>query len=373
MTVFSIAVTSYQYDNANRLKFVNGVEYFWDDNGNLLNDGVNTYTYDSANRLKTLSSQSTVSSYQYNGLGDRLTQNGVNYTLDLNTGLTQVLNDGTNQYLYGLGRIAQVNASTLITDYFMTDALGSVRQLTDASGAITLAKSYQPYGGTLASAGSGTSPFAFTGEQVDASGLTYLRARYYSSGDGRFLTRDTWMGEYNRPLSLNRWMYVEGNPINFTDPSGQSPACDNGDWDRCGIPDWWKRRSSHLYVEGYGYFDTGHLQRGWGSAKWIEESIDALVEGGEIHLSSKEGQPPKEVYWVDYGVTGNIKTLDKAQKISIMYGIYIDFERGYEYYQLSRGDRFPSAFSPEDLPSDHLGFWAYTHGLTKGNYSARKE
>lgn len=190
--------TAYLYDDANRLAYVNGVPYTWDANGNLLNDGVNTYTYDSANRLKTLSNQSTVSSYQYNGLGDRLSQNGVNYTLDLNAGLTQVLNDGTNQYLYGLGRIAQVNTTT---DYFLTDALGSIRQLTDASGAITLAKSYQPYGGTLASAGSGTSPFAFTGEQVDASGLTYLRARYYSSGDGRFLTRDTWMGEYNRPLS----------------------------------------------------------------------------------------------------------------------------------------------------------------------------
>ena len=121
-----------------------------------------------------------------------------------------------------------MNASTLITDYFLTDALGSVRQLTDASGAITLAKSYQPYGATLASAGSGTSPFAFTGEQVDASGLTYLRARYYSSGDGRFLTRDTWMGDYNRPLSLNRWNYVSGNPVNYTDPSGKFanfPGC----------------------------------------------------------------------------------------------------------------------------------------------------
>lgn len=28
------------------------------------------------------------------------------------------------------------------------------------------------------------------------------------------------MGEYSRPLSLNRWMYVDGNPINATDPSG---------------------------------------------------------------------------------------------------------------------------------------------------------
>lgn len=250
------------------------------------------------------------------------------------------------------------------TEYFLGDALGSVRQLTDASGDITLAKQYDPYGSVAQSVGSGESIYAYTGEQTDISGMTYLRARYYSSGTGRFLTRDTWMGEYNRPLSLNRWGYVEGNPVNFTDPSGYSPVCDNGDWDRCGIPDWWKRRS-HLYVEGFGYFETGHLQRGWGSAKWIEESIDALVGGGEIHLSSKEGQPPKEVYWVDYYVTANIKTLDKAQKTSVMYGIYTDFERGYETYQNLKWNRFPSAFSPEDLPSDHLGFWAYTHGLTE--------
>lgn len=31
------------------------------------------------------------------------------------------------------------------------------------------------------------------------------------------------MGDVNRPLSLNRWMYVEGNPINLTDPSGNTP------------------------------------------------------------------------------------------------------------------------------------------------------
>jgi hypothetical protein len=40
---------------------------------------------------------------------------------------------------------------------------------------------------------------------------------------GRFLTRDTWPGEVNRPLSLNRWGYVEANPVNFVDPTGHSP------------------------------------------------------------------------------------------------------------------------------------------------------
>jgi RHS repeat-associated protein len=142
----------------------------------------------------------------------------VNYTLDLNAGLTQVLNDGTNQYLYGLGRIAQVNTGT---DYFMTDALGSVRQLTDSQGDITLANAYEPYGTLSQTAGSAQTSYGFTGEFTDPSGMVYLRARYYSSGDGRFLTRDTWEGNTNVPVTYNKWAYANANPIMYTDPTGQ--------------------------------------------------------------------------------------------------------------------------------------------------------
>jgi len=46
-------------------------------------------------------------------LSDRVKQtaNGVvtTYTLDLNAGLTQVLADGTNTYLYGLSRVGSSN------------------------------------------------------------------------------------------------------------------------------------------------------------------------------------------------------------------------------------------------------------------------
>jgi len=85
--------------------------------------------------LKTFSNATTTATYRYNGLNDRLqeTVNGTTttFTIDLNTGLTQALSDSTNtstnSYIYGLGRIAQTHDAT--TDYFLSDALGSVRQL----------------------------------------------------------------------------------------------------------------------------------------------------------------------------------------------------------------------------------------------------
>ena len=42
-------------------------------------------------------------------------------------------------------------------------------------------------------------------------------------GTGRFLSRDNWAEDYNSPMSLNKWMYVEGNPVNYVDPSGKIP------------------------------------------------------------------------------------------------------------------------------------------------------
>jgi RHS repeat-associated protein len=247
-----VSTINYVYNDANRLLSVGGVTYTYDDNGNLLNDGVNAYTYDSANRLTAVSNQQSASSYQYSGLGDRLSQtvNGVttNYTLDLNSGLTQVLNDGTNTYVYGVDRIAQMNGGT--PEYFLTDALGSMRQLVDSTGNVTLAKSYQPFGTGISSVGSGSSSYGFTGEMTDSTGLIYLRARYLVPTDGRFLTRDTWQGDYDRPLSLNRWMYVEGNPINFTDPSGY-------------ITEGQAKRADVL-VEKFRYLYNIEIKRDWG-------------------------------------------------------------------------------------------------------------
>jgi len=57
-------------------------------------------------------------------------------------GLTQVLSDGDNAYLYGLGRIGEEANDTWA--YHLSDALGSVRQLADAGATVLLAQIYEP-------------------------------------------------------------------------------------------------------------------------------------------------------------------------------------------------------------------------------------
>jgi hypothetical protein len=42
------------------------------------------------------------------------------------------------------------------------------------------------------------------------------------------MSRDTWGGDYNRPLSLNQWNYTEGNPVNLVDPTGHYVDCPPG-------------------------------------------------------------------------------------------------------------------------------------------------
>jgi RHS repeat-associated protein len=75
---------------------------------------------------------------------------------------------------------------------------------------------YTPYG-----TGAPTeSLFGFTGEPTDANGLVHLRARYYDPALGVFPSLDPVEGNPSQPLSLARYAYVQGNPVNAVDPSG---------------------------------------------------------------------------------------------------------------------------------------------------------
>ncbi|NUM47171.1 MAG: polymer-forming cytoskeletal protein [Anaerolineales bacterium] len=62
----------------------------------------------------------------------------------------------------------------------------------------------KPYGETLNTTGDGASNYAFAGEWRDASGLDYLRARYYAPGQGRFITKDVWSGNLKGNITAEK-------------------------------------------------------------------------------------------------------------------------------------------------------------------------
>ena len=102
---------------------------------------------------------------------------------------------------------------------------GSVGLATDASGTkITDSDTrYSPYGVTrpgLAGTGLPTDR-RFTGQREETSlGFYDYGARPYDPALGRFLQADTLVPEPANPQSLNRYSYVLGNPLRYTDPSG---------------------------------------------------------------------------------------------------------------------------------------------------------
>ena len=60
----------------------------------------------------------------------------------------------------------------------------------------------------------------FTGQKEDASGLVYMNARYYDPVTGQFVSPDTLVPDATNLFDYNRYMYVRGNPLKYTDPTG---------------------------------------------------------------------------------------------------------------------------------------------------------
>lgn len=178
------------------------------------------------------------------------------YTNDI-LGLAQVLvaDDGTEQVynLFGLDLILQDSGSEVRT--LLADGLGSVR-LEILDGIVETATTYSPYGEVLAQVGTSGTVYGFTGEQEDnATGLLYLRARYYDSSLKTFMSRDPWEGTGWRPQTLNHYTYVLGNPTRFSDPIG---LCEMDPYDPYVDYDCWllARRLSEWEGGGYEEFIT---------------------------------------------------------------------------------------------------------------------
>ncbi|WP_083522196.1 RHS repeat-associated core domain-containing protein [Longilinea arvoryzae] len=73
----------------------------------------------------------------------------------------------------------------------------------------------------MAQTGTGSSSYSYAGEWTDATGLQYLRARYYSPAQGWFISEDPFPGLLTQPASLTPYVYALNNPVLYTDPSGE--------------------------------------------------------------------------------------------------------------------------------------------------------
>jgi RHS repeat-associated protein len=122
------------------------------------------------------------------------------------------------RYTHGIQRISQSRAG--VTHFYGYDG-GSVRQLTDTSGAVTDTYTFDAFGVLIGGTGSTLNAYRYRGEQWDASvGMYSLRARWYEPTKGRFWTADTYQGAQNAPATLHKYLYTEGNPVDYIDPTG---------------------------------------------------------------------------------------------------------------------------------------------------------
>ena len=236
MTKDSIT-TDYTYNDNNQL-ITETIDsdtttlYTYDDNGNLLlkTDGTNTtlYTWDWRNMLTSVSDSSDTTTYAYDGDGNRISKTAdevkTKYINDVASPLVQVLFETTDEdtvlasYVYGNDLISVFRPLFSENCYYHYDGLGSTRQLTDDTEAVVASYTYDAFGNVIASSGATTNAYGFTGEQQfnEADNLVFLRARYYDSRIGRFISRD--------PIGyrggINLYVYCLNNSVNYIDLKG---------------------------------------------------------------------------------------------------------------------------------------------------------
>jgi len=126
-------------------------------------------------------------------------------------------------------------------------------------------------------------PYRYTGqrwEENDALDIYYYKARWYDPQLGRFLQPDPFVPEAGNPQTLNRYSYVNNNPLGYTDPTGL--AADAGG--ASGGRDPWEEQWhwNNRWYEAHGYF---WKNGGWnriGAPQFRDEAItdEVIAEAG---------------------------------------------------------------------------------------------
>ncbi len=106
--------------------------------------------------------------------------------------------------------------------------------------------------------------------------MYYYGARFYDPSLGRFLVPDTIVPDPYDLRAMNRYVYVYGNPIIYTDPTGHLPVFNHTTGQRIDDP-------QNNIIPG-----SGPIQPGYEPSQLAKE-IDAFVEGAMEGFSGLDG------------------------------------------------------------------------------------
>lgn len=193
---------------------------------NQLNDNVVNH-YNALNQLtETLTKNYKVSfTYDAEGLRTGKMVNGEKtvYVWDGDQVVMELSKGGAVQkrYIRGNDLVYADKGENTEKTYYVTDMHGNVVQLLDEAGNVTKTYEYDSFGNEVKPEKKDENPYRYCGEYYDKeTEEVYLRARYYEPSVGRFITRDTYTGESDEPLSLHLYTYCENDGVNAWDPSG---------------------------------------------------------------------------------------------------------------------------------------------------------
>ncbi len=113
--------------------------------------------------------------------------------------------------------------TTEVITYYHSDAIGSIRMITDANGQVVERHDYMPFGEEWQPSLSSERRLYVGKEKDRETGFDYSGARYYAPGSGRFTSPDPLTADAFRILSPQRWnrySYATNNPLINGDPDG---------------------------------------------------------------------------------------------------------------------------------------------------------
>ena len=222
------------YNENNQLVKYNDETVKYDADGNMiygpLNGKMADFKYDCRNRLVSAGGTTYAYDAENNRISKTVDKIKTEYVIDSTGSLTRILTASTDSkttyFVYGIGLISQEYDNEVLFYHF--NNIGSTEAVTSLDGKIQEKFEYGPYGELLSENKCGTI-FLYNGEygvSTDENGLYYMRARYYNPEIKRFINQDVVIGSIVDSPSLNRYAYVEGNPISLADPFGLSPGID---------------------------------------------------------------------------------------------------------------------------------------------------